>query len=127
MFLLFVGSWLQTPRWYNYRKSVEPLFAYSLSRGSCKTLHTRINNECPRRYVHRRETQRIKHTKGHLSLSCFGCKKVSSFQVTKTSANKRLFIICLRTLIGVCGCKGSEIFWIEQEKSPWRAIFLCRV
>ena len=39
-------------------------------------------------------TQRIKHTKGHLSLSCFGRKKVSSFQVTKTSANKRL-LLCL--------------------------------
>ena len=25
-------------------------------------------------------------------------------------------------------CDGSEIFWIEQEKSPWRAIFLlCRL
>ena len=30
---------------------------------------TRINNECPRRYVHRCEAQRIKHTKGHLPLS----------------------------------------------------------
>ena len=34
----FVGSWLQTPRWYKYRKSVEPLFAYSSLRGSGKTL-----------------------------------------------------------------------------------------
>ena len=23
-FLVVVGSWLQTPRWYKYRKSVEP-------------------------------------------------------------------------------------------------------
>ena len=90
----FVGSWLQTPRWYKYTKSVEPLFAYSLVRGSGKTLYTRINNECPRRYVHRCKIQRIKHTKGHLPLSCSGCMKFSGFRTTKTSANKRL-LLCL--------------------------------
>ena len=36
-------------------------------------------------------TQRIKHTNGHLSLSCFGCKKFSGFRNAKTSANKRLY------------------------------------
>ena len=89
-----MGSWLQTPRWYKYRKSVEPLVAYSSSRGSGMTLHTRINNECPRRYVHRREAQRTKHTKGHLSLSCFEYVKFSGFREAKTSANKRL-LLCL--------------------------------
>ena len=39
-------------------------------------------------------TQRIEHTNGHLSLSCFGLVKVSSFQIAKTSANKRL-LLCL--------------------------------
>ena len=92
--MFFVGSWLQTPRWYKYTKSVEPLFAYSFIRGSGMTLHTRINNECPRRYVHRCKTQRIKHTMGHLSLSCFGRVKFSGFLMTKTSANKRL-LLCL--------------------------------
>ena len=38
-------------------------------------------------------TQRIKHTKGHLSLSCFGRVKFSGFLMTKTSANKRLLIM----------------------------------
>ena len=52
-----------------------------------------------------------------------GEKKVSSFLFTKTSANKRLFIICLQSPIWVCGCKGSEIFWIEQENSLLLAIF----
>ena len=33
-----MGHWLQTPRWYKYRKSVEPLFAYSQNRGTGKTL-----------------------------------------------------------------------------------------
>jgi hypothetical protein len=73
-----------------YNKSVEPLFAYSFIRGSGMTLHTRINNECPRRYVNRCGTQRIKHTKGHLPLSCFGLEKFSGFRCSKTSANKRL-------------------------------------
>ena len=39
-------------------------------------------------------TQRIKHTKGHLSLSCFGYVKFSGFRSSKTSANKRL-LLCL--------------------------------
>ena len=39
-------------------------------------------------------TQRIKHTKGHLSLSCFGRVKFSGFRISKTSANKRL-LLCL--------------------------------
>ena len=39
-------------------------------------------------------TQRIKHTKGHLPLSCSGCVKFSGFQCSKTSANKRL-LLCL--------------------------------
>ena len=41
-------------------------------------------------------TQRIKHTKGHLSLSCFGRVKFSGFRISKTSANKRLFIMSLK-------------------------------
>ena len=36
-FILLAGSWLQTSHWYKYRKSVEPLFAYSFNRGSSKT------------------------------------------------------------------------------------------
>ena len=91
-----MGSRLQTPRWYKYRKSVEPLFAYSSNGGSGMTLLTRINNECPRRYVHHCGTQRIKHTKGHLSISCFGLVKFSGFPFAKTSANKRL-LLCLLT------------------------------
>jgi len=40
-------------------------------------------------------TQRIKHTKGHLSLSCFGLRNFAGFQTTKTSANKRLlYYVC---------------------------------
>ena len=110
----FVGHRLQTPRWYKYRKSVEPLFAYSLSRGSGMPLLTRINNECPRRYVHRCETQRIKHTKGHLSLSWFGLVKFSGFRDTKTSANKRLlimsanFCLAVQRYYKICGCANFE-------------------
>ena len=58
------------------------------------TLHTRINNECPRRYANRCDAQRIIHTKGHLPLSCFGHVKFSGFREAKTSANKRL-LLCL--------------------------------
>ena len=36
-----------------------------------------------------------------------GEKKVSSFLFTKTSANKRLFIMSAHP-IGVCGCKGTK-------------------
>ena len=43
-------------------------------------------------------TQRIKHTKGHLSLSCFGYVKFSGFRSSKTSANKRL-LLCLWTIL----------------------------
>ena len=137
-----MGSWLQTPRRYNYRKSVEPLFAYSSSRGSGMTLHTRINNECPRRYVHRCEAQRIKHTMGHLSLSCFGYVKFSGFREAKTSANKRL-LLCLQSrgaavqycstsfrVVQYCSfapslrCKGTTKFADVQEKSHFSAIFL---
>ncbi len=39
-------------------------------------------------------TQRIKHTKVHLSLSCSGLVKFSGFPFAKTSANKRL-LLCL--------------------------------
>ena len=49
-----------------------------------------------------------------------GEKKVSSFLFTKTSANKRLFIICLRTLFGFAVAK-------VRKKSHMRkgyAIFL---
>ena len=40
--------------------------------------------------------QRIKHTKGYLSLSCFGYVKFSGFREAKTSANKRLLIMSLK-------------------------------
>ena len=73
-------------------------------------------------------TQRIKHTKGHLSLSCFGRVKFSGFLMTKTSANKRLLLCLERFLRGRKAdiipptfpsvnhftCKGSEKFADEQ-------------
>ena len=95
------------------------------------TLHTRINNECPRRYANRCEAQRKIHTKGHLSLSCSGCVKFSGFQCSKTSANKRLLLCLLPSAADVqtspgagSRCKGNQLFWIEQEKSNFEAIFL---
>ena len=50
--------------------------------------------------------------------------KFTRFLFAKTSANKRFFIMSAHPN-WVCGCKGSEIFWIEQEKSLIRAIFSC--
>ena len=44
-------------------------------------------------------TQRIKHTKGHLPLSCFGLVKFAGFRDSKTSANKRLLIMSAKQLI----------------------------
>ena len=116
-----MGSWLQTPRWYNYRKSVEPLFAYSPNRGSCKTLHTRINNECPRRYVHRCGTQRTKHTKGHLPLSCFGVINLLDLEVPKQAPINAFYNMSANRLLGL-RCKGSDLFWIKQIKMPFMRI-----
>ena len=48
--------------------------------------------------------------------------KFTRFLFAKTSANKRFFIMSAHP-IGVCVCKGSEIFWIEQENSLLWAIF----
>ena len=55
------------------------LFLLILSSEVPESPATRINNECPRRYVHRCGIQRIKHTMGHLSLSCFGRVKFFGF------------------------------------------------
>ena len=76
------------------------------------TLHTRTNNECPRRYVHRCGTQRIKHTKGHLSLSCFGRVKFSGFRISKTSANKRLLQYVLLFYVGERRVIYSPSEWV---------------
>ena len=60
---------------------------------------------------------------GRLLPSCFGLVKFSGFQETKTSANKRFLIMSAKS-IRLCDCKGSELFWIEQIKSLYGAIFL---
>ena len=57
---------------------------------------------------------RNKHTKGHLPHSYSGLMKFAGFQCSKTSANKRLIILCMQTF-GL-RCKGSEIFLIVQKK-----------
>ena len=98
------------------------------------TLHTRTNNECPRRYVHRCGTQRIKHTKGHLSLSCFGRVKFSGFRISKTSANKRLLLCLLPSAndvqtspAQVHGAKVVNYFELSKKKCFWGCFFWCRV
>ncbi len=55
---------------------------------------------------------RNKHTKGHLPQSCFGCEKVSSFLLTKTSANKRLLNYVCKLL--VCGAKVVNYFELNK-------------
>ena len=59
---------------------------------------------------------------GRLLPSCFGLVKFSGFRYAKTSANKRFLIMSANRLLGL-RCKGSKIFWIEQEKSPFEVIF----
>ena len=49
--------------------------------------------------------------------------KFSGFHDAKTSANKRFLIMSAKS-IRLCDCKGSEIFWIEQEKSDFWVIFI---
>ena len=100
-FLWEVGS--KRPIGINIEKAWNLTFAYSLLWGSGMTLPTRINNECPRRYAIRCKAQRKIHTKGHLSLSCFGLVKFSGFQSTKTSANKRLLLCLWKILVRVKG------------------------
>ena len=72
-------------------------------------------------------TQRIKHTKGHLPLSCFGRVKFSGFLMTKTSANKRLLLCLLPSAddvqtspAQVHGAKVINYFGLSKK----RAIFL---
>lgn len=91
----------------------------------------------PTPYANRCEAQRNIHTYGHLSLSCFGCVKISGFRYSKTSANKRLLFISLKDSckgerqthpptfpsVNHFDCKGSEIFWIKQKKMFFGAIF----
>ena len=64
-----------------------------------------------------------------------GMWNFAGFQEAKTSANKRLLIMSA-TLRRWCAdipsagsrCKGSELFWIEQEKLPLGVFFFwCRV
>ena len=88
-----VGSWLLTAREYK-RKSVEPYLCLFFIVRFRNDPVARINNECPRRYVHRCGTQRIKHTKGHLSLSCFGLRNFPDFTIPK-QALINAFLLCL--------------------------------
>ena len=66
-------------------------------------------------------TQRIKHTQGHLPLSCFGYVKFSGFRSSKTSANKRLLNMSANRLLGLHR-KGTtkfasvQIFKVKSEK-----------
>ena len=79
MFLL--GSWLQTPRWYKYRKSVEPyLCLFSITR-FWNTYPIRISKQRPRRIwkATKQSSPRMDalrrdnpYPKGRLLPSCFG-------------------------------------------------------
>ena len=75
-------------------------------------------------------TQRIKHTKGHLSLSWFGLVKFSGFRDTKTSANKRL-LLCLLPFAAdvqtspaqVHGAKVVKYFGLSKSGANKNAIY----
>ena len=61
--------------------------------------------------------------KGVYCLLVLDWLKFTRFQGTKTSANKRFYNMSAKS-IRLCACKGSELFWIEQEKTHFDAIFL---
>ena len=82
--------------------------------------------------------------KGVYCLLVLDREKFTRFQIAKTSANKR-FLICLQSrgaavqycstsfrVVQYCSftpslrCKGSELFWIEQEKSLFGRFFVLR-
>ena len=97
-FFIACSSWevgSKRPVGINIEKAWNLTFAYSQLLGSCKTLYTRINNECPRWYVHHCGTQRIKHTKGHLSLSCFGLRKFPVFIAPRQAPINAFYYVCL--------------------------------
>ena len=57
--------------------------------------------------------------------------KFAKFQKVRTERNKRLLNMsatlrrrCQTSLGAGSRCKGSELFWIEQEKSLFRCDFL---
>ena len=67
------------------------------------TLLTRINNNA-HADMHSTPYQRENiHIRGHLLQSCFGLAKFSGFQCTKTSVNKRLYIMSCDVPYWVCG------------------------
>ena len=75
-------------------------------------------------------TQRIKHTKGHLSLSCFGYVKFSGFRSSKTSANKRLLLCLLPSAddvqtspAQVHGAKVINYFGLSKRSANKNAIY----
>ena len=77
-----VGS--KRPVGINIQKAWNLTFAYSFNRGSC-----RINNECPRRYVHRYGHNELNTPRGIYRFLVSGERNFAGFLLTKTSANKR--------------------------------------
>jgi len=66
-------------------------------------------------------TQRIKHTKGHLSLSCFGYVKFSGFRSSKTSANKRL-LLCLLPFAADVQTSPAQVHGAKVQKK----MYMCK-
>ena len=79
----------------NIRKAWNLTIAYSLSRGSCKTLHTRINNECPRRYANRCKAQRKNTYQGAFIALLFRvCEILQDFVIPKQAPINAFYYVC---------------------------------
>ena len=93
-------------------------FAYSLTRGSCKTLQQEQANNAhaeyempPNRAIHvGRSAAGYTYPKGRLLPSCFGLRNFAGFRVTKTSANKRFYNMSAKPIAQLCAAKLQHFF-----------------
>ena len=118
-----MGSWLQTPHWYQYRKSVEPyLCLFSISRfrndptNKNKQVTPTPNMKCHQTEQSTRGCSAAGYTypNGRLLPSCFGLVKFSGFRYAKTSANKRFLYYVRNPINRITGAK--VVFFCEMNK-----------
>ena len=95
MFYFTSGSWLQTSYWYKYKKSVEPLFAYSFNRGSSKTFDQEqtMNAHADMPIVVKHNEKYI--PRGIYRFLALGYETLQDFNAPK-QAPINAFLLCLR-------------------------------
>ena len=117
-----MGSWIQTPRWYKYRKSVEPYLCLFSNLRFLQDPATRISKLTPTPNMKCHQTEQSRRMlcgrdshipKGVYCLLALGCEILQDFRLPKQALINAFYYVC-KPITRLATAKLLHFFYITK-------------